>query len=48
MKKCPSCRSSRITQTSEGIRCQKCGYINKGKMGTEGIAFKNPDYNQKE
>jgi ribosomal protein L37AE/L43A len=41
MKKCPNCRSSRITQTSQGIKCQKCGYINKGKaMGT---AFKNPE-----
>jgi ribosomal protein L37AE/L43A len=45
MKKCPNCRSSRITQSSKGIMCQKCGYINKGKMGTEGTAFKNLDNN---
>ena len=31
MKKCPGCGSSRITQTSDGIKCQKCGYVNKKK-----------------
>jgi ribosomal protein L37AE/L43A len=43
MKKCPGCGSSRITQTSEGIKCQKCGYINKKKAVIPEIEFKTPD-----
>lgn len=29
MLKCPICNSKRVTKSKKGIKCKKCGYINK-------------------
>jgi tRNA(Ile2) C34 agmatinyltransferase TiaS len=28
-KKCPVCNSSRVTVSSKGFECKRCGYVNK-------------------
>jgi transcription initiation factor TFIIIB Brf1 subunit/transcription initiation factor TFIIB len=33
--KCPNCNSSRITKSQEGIKCKRCGYINKQFINTD-------------
>jgi RNA polymerase subunit RPABC4/transcription elongation factor Spt4 len=32
MIKCPICNSTRITEGLEGMKCQRCGWINNSKV----------------
>lgn len=29
--KCPVCPNQKVSKSSEGLQCKKCGYINKTK-----------------
>jgi len=39
-KQCPKCGSKQYYQTSEGSKCQKCGYIHSFKHNMVLKAFK--------
>ena len=35
VRKCPNCNSSKIVKNNKGMKCLKCGYINKIKLNNK-------------